>query len=411
MTNFKKFLFCAAALILGAAPFRTFAAEPVCVKNAVLYPPTVVDGRTLLRYDGYRSAPIAENVVVSDATGSGIADLAGLADAIGTEPDFDALKLGGIVGAELNDALVADVTTVDGLVADVAVKERFRRPLVGVSWAGTPDVGKGQATISRALTLNGARALLLPRLHTDPECDALLGKIDGFVMPGGTNMNPARFGEVPYPHGAAKIDYDRDENDILVTQWIIRNNVPGFWICRGVQFLNVALGGGLIQDVPTWQAQRVLKGEIPWQEAEPIPDDGAPGLTANDPVTPCVPPHYRVKAFGVSHMDSRHSLGSAEKPGISDDSKFLLPIIGANHYPSVLTWHHMAVDPERVGKGLTVVAHAPDGLIEALEYQANDFALGTQFHPEYDSVSADPERRRFGCEFFKALVASIRARQ
>lgn len=400
---------CFLAATLWLVGVATFAAERV--ENAALYLVSENNGKQTLVYDGFRTAPIADDVVVSDATGTEIDSLAKLADALGKEPDWDALKLGDVVGTGAEDALVATVETRDGAVSAISVTERKSRPLVGVSIVVRDGYSAGQRTIVETLLRCGVNVYLIPKIAKEEECDEYLPRLDGFVMPGGTNANPRLFGEVPYPHGSAKIDDVRDVNDVLVTRWLIAHNVPGLWICRGNQFLNVALGGGLIQDVPTYLGTLVLKGEIPYKEAEPIPDEGAPGLTANDPITRCMPAHYRVKAYGIAHVGTRHPIGSAEEPGISENSVFLLPIVGRRWIPSVMTSHHLAADPKRIGEGLTVVAHSPDGIIEALEYQANDFALGVQFHPDADVKSADPELAKFGYSFFNALVDHSRARK
>ena len=66
----------------------------------------------------------------------------------------------------------------------------------------------------------------------------------------------------------------------------------------------------------------------------------------------------------------------------------------------VASWHHQVANPQRVGQGLTVVAYGPDEVIEALEYQANDFTLGVQFHPEADALDHDAYM-----DFFEALLA------
>ena len=403
--KFKSILF---ALFLSVAAVATATER---VENATLYQISEIDGRKTLVYDGYRTAPIADDVYVSDATGEGVDSVAKLADALGKEPDWTALKLGDVVALGPASALVATVETRDGAVSAIAVTHRFARPLIGVSIVLKDGYSAGQQTIVQTLLRCGANVYLIPKIAKEEECDAYLPQLDGFVMPGGTNANPRLFGEVPYPHGSSKIDDVRDVNDVLVTRWLIAHNVPGLWICRGVQFLNVALGGGLIQDVPSYLGTRVLKGEIPYKDAEPIPDEGAPGLTANDPITRCMPAHYRVKAYGIAHVGTRHPIGSEEEPGIEENSKFLLPIVGRRWIPSVMTSHHLAADPKRIGEGLTVVAHSPDGIIEALEYQANDFALGVQFHPDFDVKSSDPELAKFGYSFFMTLLEHSRARQ
>jgi gamma-glutamyl-gamma-aminobutyrate hydrolase PuuD len=74
---------------------------------------------------------------------------------------------------------------------------------------------------------------------------------------------------------------------------------------------------------------------------------------------------------------------------VEKGSKWLEDIIGGTELANVASWHHQVANPERVGEGLTVVSYGPDEVIEAVEYQANDFALGVQFHPEADALGGD----------------------
>ncbi len=379
-------------------------------ERVVLYCINDVDGRASITFDGFRKAFLTQDSIISEATSDSsfsISNLSELKEAIGKIPDWDSVKIGDAVGKELGDVLEASLRVENNEVKELMIDRRLKRPVVGVSWTGENVFSGGQRVVSEALLKNGMQAYLIPQIKDEADCDQFLSNLEGFVMPGGTNMNPQLYGEVPYPHGSAKIDDARDTNDVLATRWILRHNVPGLWICRGVQALNVSRGGALIQDVPTYLATLVLKDEIPYQKAEPIPDKGAPGLVVADPDVPCMPRHFRAIVNGVNHFSARHSLGSRERPEISADSKFLLPIVGRNYYPSVLSWHHQAADPDRIGEGLTVVARSPDGIIEALEFQANDFALGTQFHFEYDANNEDQELQRFGCSFFKALYRCV----
>ena len=113
---------CFLAATLWLVGVATFAAERV--ENAALYLVSENDGKQTLVYDGFRTAPIADDVVVSDATGTEIDNLAKLADTLGKEPDWDALKLGDVVGTGAEDALVATVETRDGAVSAISVTER-----------------------------------------------------------------------------------------------------------------------------------------------------------------------------------------------------------------------------------------------------------------------------------------------
>ena len=385
-------------LFSGASSFAADRYE-----NVVLYDAAATDSGTTLNFFGNRRAKLADDVVVTDETSSGIADAATLASAVGIAPDMDAARPGDQVGDDLPDAVVADLTVDDGKITAVAVKSLRTRPLIGIAWTGE-GVGASQKRIATGILRGGGRAKFLPRVANDEECEAVMVEIDGFVMPGGADIDPKRYGEDPYPHGSVGIEPDRDVSDVLTTRRAIAINLPGVWICRGEQMFNVALGGALVQDIPSHQGARAMKGEIPADQTELLPDEGAPLTYGKGPVANCVPKHYRVIACGIRHGEGRHLVE------IAKDSKFLAPIVGDNLTPSFVTSHHQAADVDRLGEGLTVVATAPDGIVEALEYQANDFALATQFHFETDVLSQDPERAELCDKFFLELLRFARVR-
>ena len=137
-------------------------------------------------------------------------------------------------------------------------------------------------------------------------------------------------------------------------------------ICRGMQMFNVVCGGGLIQDLPTY-------------------------LNKSDA-------EYKVHRNKPNW--ARHEI-KAEA-----NSKWLSDIIGGTELADVASWHHQVANPERIGEGLTVVAYGPDQVIEAMEYQANNFALGVQFHPEADALGGEDAvcNPTIAANFFGALV-------
>lgn len=405
--NRRSFLLIApylGASLLSVVAFfagASFASETI-VESAALYCPVVSeDGTTTLWYDGYKTSRVAADARVTDAAGSGIRDLASLADAIGAEPDWSDVKIGETIGAELNDVVYARLTLDDGVVTAIEATSRAPRPLVGIAWVGE-KVTKTQIKVAGALLRNGARAVCLPKVDDDASCDAALDGIDGLFMPGGADVDPAYYGEEPYPHGSIGIDPVRDVSDILTTRAAIARNIPGWWVCRGEQTLNVALGGALIQDIPSYQGVRALKGEFNPEETSVLPDDGVPATYGGHEEKPCMPAHYRVRALGVNHSSGRNPFI------LTEESRFLRAIVGEG-YPEPVTSHHQAADPARIGKGLTITAVAPDGIVEAIEYLGNDFALGTQFHPEIDALSEKPELAEFCAAFFRELIAASRA--
>lgn len=369
-------------------------------ENAILYRATA---DAPLGFDGNRTATLADDVAISDETDSGIADPATLLAAVGVTPDLAAARPGDRVGDAMPDVVVADLTLDGGKLAAVAVKARTARPLIGIAWTGA-NVNDSQKRVATAILRNGGRVFFMPRLANDQECDLATSELDGFIMLGGADLDPALYGEAPYPHGSVGIERDRDVSDVLATRRAILSNFPAIWICRGEQTLNVALGGALVQDIPSYQGDRATRGEIPREKTELIPDEGAPTRYDKGPLEECLPRHYRVVAFGIQHRGARHAVD------VSESSKFLAPIIGVGGSPTFLSTHHQAADAKRLGAGLTIVATSPDGIVEALEYQANDFALATQFHFEVDAFSDDPNRADVCDRFFRALLRFARER-
>jgi len=100
--------------------------------------------------------------------------------------------------------------------------------------------------------------------------------------------------------------------------------------------------------------------------------------------------HLRVQVDGLAHggLSFYHKLETGiDGIGIDKNSKWLYDIFGTGSIELIATAHHQALDPDRLAEGLTVVAKSSDGIIEAVEYQANRFALGLQWHPERDALS------------------------
>ncbi|MBR5758455.1 MAG: gamma-glutamyl-gamma-aminobutyrate hydrolase family protein [Thermoguttaceae bacterium] len=382
------------------------AAESKLYENEVLYCVSESDGQKTIMYDGFRISPLADDAVIVDETSEGIDSLTKLDSAIGVAPNIEDARLGDTIGDTLGDALYANITLSEERVVQIDVVEHKIRPVVGIAWSAGNEVTSAAKRIALALLRNGAKVRFLKSVSNEEECQSALETLAGLFVPGGEDVNPALYGEEAYPHGSIEWSDARDVSDVLISRWAIKNNLPGLWVCRGEQVLNVALGGGLIQDIPSHLGARVQDGDFSFRDAKPIPDDGAPSIIRGGESSTCVPPHYRVVIKGFVHRPGRHPLGTAEEPGIAADSKFLLPIVGSRYFSSVMTSHHQAINPDRLGEGLTIVAQTPDEIVEAVEYQKNDFALATQFHFEYDTLSDDPEIARFSNAFFKALISA-----
>ena len=172
--------------------------------------------------------------------------------------------------------------------------------------------------------------------------DALAG-VDGLLLTGGGDVDPSLYGEPPHPT-VAEVEPARDAFEIGLITAARRRDLPIFGICRGVQILNVAAGGTLVQDIPS---------QVP----------GA----INDALS--VPQH---QPYALGHevwveKDSLLAKLRADRLVGSDTCE-------------VNSRHHQAV--KTVAPGFRVSATAPDGVIEAIEDPAARFCLGVEWHPE-----------------------------
>ncbi|MER7849347.1 gamma-glutamyl-gamma-aminobutyrate hydrolase family protein [Kitasatospora sp. NPDC096077] len=206
------------------------------------------------------------------------------------------------------------------------------------------------------------RAALLPQTYVDAvvraggtpvllppqpgEAGPLVDALDGLVLAGGPDLDPARYAAAPHPRTGPP-HHARDDWESRLLHAALARDLPLLGVCRGMQLLNVELGGTLDQH---------------------LPDDT----------------HQRVPARFVRHRVT-----------LADDSR-LAAALGPT--TDVSCYHHQAVD--RIAAGLRATAHAADGTVEALELTGHRFALGVQWHPE-----TDPDDPRL----FHAFVTASRS--
>ena len=165
-----------------------------------------------------------------------------------------------------------------------------------------------------------------------------LDRVDALLLTGGLDVDPTLYGEPP--HATTEVDPPRDWFEIPLSREAVARDLPVFAICRGVQVLNVAAGGTLIQDIPSTVSSRLA-------HAIDIPKDHA----AHD--VRIVPGTKLAAALG----------GSIQQETCAVNSR-----------------HHHAVG--RVAPAFVVSAASADGVIEAIERPASAFCLGVQWHPE-----------------------------
>jgi putative glutamine amidotransferase len=169
--------------------------------------------------------------------------------------------------------------------------------------------------------------------------EAVVSSCAGLLLPGGADVGPDRYGEDGHPT-VTDVDVARDEYEIALVRAALEAGVPILAICRGLQVMNVAAGGSLIQDIPSQ-----VGTAVPHQVSTPK-DQIAHDVS--------VVPGSRLAAL----------MGGAAAGG-------RLPVNSR---------HHQAV--KRIAPGFVVTAEAPDGVIEALERPESRFCVGVQWHPE-----------------------------
>lgn len=383
------------------------------IEDAILYQVSDDNG---LEYNVTHAALLADDIAVTDSSDNGIDSIDALLDIMGAI-DAPALELTYDPGERTIGKCVHATVALDdnGDVASIEVTAVRDRPIVGISWK-RDEIGEDYQGFAEAYERNGAIAVYLPQVTTDEEAQKVLEAIDGIFETGGEDWNPSLYGQTQTPHGSSGWNDARDTSDIAYMQNAIAMDLPMLCVCRGCQGLNVALGGALIQDIPSYLAEKVLNGEIDESRVTGVVSGTLPGSDESVQDTGyrmydeetgeyvqtydkdtgeylegsgCEEGHLRVQIDGIIHSggDGYHELDAGvDGIGISTDSKWLYDIAGSETIDLVATAHHQAVDPDQLGEGLTVVATSSDGIVEAIEYQDNTFALALQWHPERDAL-------------------------
>jgi putative glutamine amidotransferase len=206
---------------------------------------------------------------------------------------------------------------------------------------------------------------MIPLLHDDLDTlRAIYDRLDGILFPGGVDMNPATFGEAVRAE-CGQIDPARDAVELQLTRWALEDHKPILGLCRGLQVINVALGGTLYQDLGSQK----------------------PGAIKHD----CFP----------SAVYQRDYL--AHEVAVADGSRLRV----AFERPAVLvnSMHHQGI--KDLASGLIASAVAPDGLVEGIESGNGHFLVGVQWHPEVFE-STDPHTRQLFRNFIAASARSGR---
>jgi putative glutamine amidotransferase len=220
----------------------------------------------------------------------------------------------------------------------IAIPAAFERARYGV-WDS--QVALMPFSYIEAVQRAGGSVLLIPpdpELVADP--DRILDLVDGLILAGGSDVDPATYGQAP--HAETKgFSEQRDSLELALIRRAIERDMPVLGICRGCQVLNIAQGGTLIQHVPD--------------------------AVGND-----------------EHKRHPGTFEGNEHPADLDEGSLAARAAGELHHLT-RSHHHQAVDV--VGEGLVVSGRSADGVIEAIELPDREYVLGVQWHPEADVTS------------------------
>jgi len=241
------------------------------------------------------------------------------------------------------------------------------RPFIGISASQYQKPGRtwryniayepNIVAIERA----GGLPIIIPASVSMDTLDAIYQRLDGVLLPGGGDINPQAYGQQAH-ETIDSVDDARDSIEMTLTRKAVADDLPIFGICRGVQVMNVALGGSLLQDIPSM----------------------------------------------VEHA-ARHTIDKEREPRSKvlhdvriEEGTRLAQIIGESVVP-VNSIHHQALG--NIAPGARVTAYSSDGLKEGIELPDKHFALAVQWHPE-DMIDDDPRMQAL----FDAFVDAARNR-
>jgi putative glutamine amidotransferase len=220
------------------------------------------------------------------------------------------------------------------------------------NWEGAYALPEPYVAAMRAA---GARVALLPPGQPG-EPEELLAPFDGLLLAGGGDIEPAHYGAAEHP-AQYGVDPDRDRLELALARAAVGLALPVLGICRGVQLLNVAFGGTLVQHLEDGGA-----GHHAENHAE---NHAGNQVVHRDEAKPAM---HGLRVEPGSHL--AEALGQVEAEGLSH--------------------HHQGLD--RLGEGFRPVAWAPDGLVEGIE-RDEGWTVGVLWHPE-STAAADPVQHR-----------------
>ena len=228
------------------------------------------------------------------------------------------------------------------------------RPTIGITFLENIEDDPDNNYIRAIEEFGGIPLILYPGISEDAYTD-----INGLLLTGGTDIDPSYYGEEA--HETTDIEADRDRLELPLCERAIKEDLPVFGICRGIQIMNVARMSSLYQDIPSQFTDHLT--------------------------------HKIVENMDDAWHDIKIQPGS------------LLNQITGDHVVEVNSRHHQAL--KVIGEGFTVAAQSKDGIIEAIEDGSKQFMLGVQYHPErMFKEPSSKELKEHAARLFEAFIAA-----
>jgi len=244
------------------------------------------------------------------------------------------------------------------------------RPLIGVTTQtlqaidGIPEGLPNSVVMNQryyhAVASAGGAPVLVPLLDDLETLRAIYERMDGILIPGGVDVDPAAFGERPHQR-LGRTDPARDRVEIQLVKWAVEDDKPVLGLCRGLQVINVALGGTLYQDLETEYPNAIKHDYFP--------------------------------TYGYSRDHLAHDV--AVEPGSRMRHALVSSAVPVN------SMHHQGI--KALASTLAASAVAPDGLIEAAEATNDSYIVGVQWHPEVFELS-EPSSGDLFTDFVRAAA-------
>ena len=221
------------------------------------------------------------------------------------------------------------------------------KPLIGISLGYNPKKNSVNTVYVQSVLKNGGVPYLVPVTDDVETLRQIVSQLDGLVMTGGEDIDPKYYGEENHSQ-LGEVNVERDSYDLTLVKLAIEHNIPILGICRGLQLINVAMGGTLYQDLPSQHSQEINHR----QESGTI-------LTHKVLVTPDTQTY---KVLGVSELMTN-------------------------------SLHHQAI--RKLAPELKITGKAEDGVVEMIEGYPTRSVLAVQYHPEYFASEGDTLMGKF----------------